>query len=73
MSTDAARGRCLCGNIRFRTVGEPDVSTQMRDNRIIIVKYTEIPSNWFPLTSDSSYYMSASQALEFAIIDEVRS
>jgi len=68
MSTDAARGRCLCGNIRFRTVGEPDVSTQMRDNRIIIVKYTEIPS-----TSDSSYYMSASQALEFAIIDEVRS
>lgn len=31
-----------------------------------------LPKDWFPLTSDTSYYLSPEQALEYGIIDEIR-
>jgi len=35
-------------------------------------KYAQLPESWFPLTSDTSYYLSPEQALEYGIIDEVK-
>jgi len=31
-----------------------------------------LPTQWFPLTSDTSYYLSPAQALEYGIVDVVR-
>ena len=33
---------------------------------------TRMPAEWFPLTADRSYYLTAAEALEFGIIDAIR-
>jgi ATP-dependent Clp protease protease subunit len=42
-----------------------------RENRFWL-EHAKLPSKWFPLTSDTSYYLSPEQALEYGLIDSVR-
>ncbi len=34
-------------------------------------KTAELPASWYPMTSDKEYYLTAKQALELKVIDEV--
>jgi ATP-dependent Clp protease protease subunit len=34
-------------------------------------EYSALPESWFPMTEDKMYYLSAQEALDFKIIDEV--
>ena len=33
--------------------------------------HAELPPDWFPMTGDDSYFLSAEEAVEFGIIDRV--
>jgi ATP-dependent Clp protease protease subunit len=36
------------------------------------MEHARLPKQWFPLTSDTTYYLSPEQALEYGIVDAVR-
>ncbi len=56
---------------------EPDGSddwTVLEQHRVegLWRQHSRVPAEWYPMTGDASYYMTAEQALGWGVIDEIR-